>query len=103
MAILTLPTHQHFHLEQLNADDQLLQALESITAEVLGRTVKLQFRSDDDTAALAADDGEDGEDGEAAEREPTRAPEPDQLDEGSNREKPEDLIVDMLGGTVVEE
>ncbi|MGB9358228.1 MAG: DNA polymerase III subunit gamma/tau, partial [Acidimicrobiia bacterium] len=26
VAILTLPTHQHFHLEQLNADDQLLQA-----------------------------------------------------------------------------
>ncbi|MGB9359296.1 MAG: hypothetical protein WCC01_12135, partial [Acidimicrobiia bacterium] len=97
VAILTLPTHQHFHLEQLNADDQLLQALEAITAEVLGCTVNLQFRSDDDTAPVAADEGE------ADEREPTRAPEPEQLDEGIEREKPEDLIVDMLGGTVVEE
>ena len=97
VAILTLPIHQHFHLEQLNADDQLLQALEAITAEVLGSTVKLQFRSDDDTAPVAADEGA------ADERQPTRAPEPEQLDEGIEREKPEDLIVDMLGGTVVEE
>jgi len=97
VAILTLPTHQHFHLEQLNADDQLLQAVEAITTEVLGRTVKLQFRSDDDTLPVAADEGE------ADETEPTRAPEPEQLDEGIEREKPEDLIVDMLGGTVVEE
>ena len=97
VAILTLPAHQHFHLEQLNADDQLLKALEAITAEVLGSAISLQFRSDDDTApvAVAAE--------EAEEAEPTRAPEPEQLDEGTEREKPEDLIVDMLGGTVVED
>ena len=92
VAVLTLPTHQHFHLEQLNADDQLLAALTSITTEVLGREVKLQFRSDDDAAPVAA--------GEA---DSARAPEPEQLDEGTDREKPEDLIADMLGGTVVEE
>ena len=34
---------------------------------------------------------------------PTRAPEQDQLDDGPTREDPEDLIADMLGGTVVEE
>ena len=88
--MLTLPAHQHFHLEQLNADDQLLRALESITAEVLGSTVTLRFRSDDDTATVPTE-------------EPTRAPEQDQLDDGPTREDPEDLIVDMLGGTVVEE
>jgi DNA polymerase-3 subunit gamma/tau len=97
VATLTLPAHQHFHLEQLNADDQLLHALEAITAEVLGSAVKLQFRSDDDTAPVVADEDE------ADEMVPIRAPEPDQLDEGTEREKPEDLIVDMLGGTVVEE
>jgi DNA polymerase-3 subunit gamma/tau len=90
VAVLTLPAHQHFHLEQLNADDQLLLALESLTAEVLGSTVTLRFRSDDD-----ADPGQIAES--------VRAPDQDQLDEGPTREDPENLIVDMLGGTVVEE
>ncbi len=90
VAVLTMPAHQHFHLEQLNADDQLLRALESITAEVLGSTITLRFRSDDDTETVPTE-------------EPTRAPEADQLDDGPTREDPEDLIADMLGGTVVEE
>jgi hypothetical protein len=90
VAVLTLPAHQHFHLEQLNADDQLLRALETITAEVLGSTITLQFRSDDDTETVPTE-------------EPTRAPEQDQLDDGPTREDPEDLIADMLGGTIVEE
>jgi DNA polymerase-3 subunit gamma/tau len=95
VAILTLPAHQHFHLEQLNADEQLLEAIETITAEVLGSPVKLQFRSDDDSAAAAG--------GNEPETESIRAPAPEQLDEGTEREDPEDLIADMLGGTVVEE
>jgi len=90
VAVLTLPAHQHFHLEQLNADDQLLRALESIAAEALGGTITLRFRSDDDTATVPTE-------------ETTRAPEQDQLDDGPTREDPEDLIADMLGGTVVEE
>jgi hypothetical protein len=90
VAVLTLPAHQHFHLEQLNADDQLLQALETITAEVLGSSITLRFRSDGDA------EPEQNE-------EPTRAPDQDQLDDGPSREDPEDLIADMLGGTVVEE
>jgi DNA polymerase-3 subunit gamma/tau len=90
VAVLTLPAHQHFHLEQLNADDQLLRALEAITAEVLGSTITLRFRSDDDSETVPIE-------------EPTRAPEQDQLDDGPTREDPEDLIADMLGGTVVEE
>jgi hypothetical protein len=90
VAVLTLPAHQHFHLEQLNADDQLLRALKTITADVLGSTITLQFRSDDDTETVPTE-------------EPTRAPEQDQLDDGPTREDPEDLIADMLGGTIVEE
>jgi len=90
VAVLTLPAHQHFHLEQLNADDQLLRALEAITADVLGSAITLRFRSDGDTKRVPTE-------------EPTRAPEQDQLDDGPTREDPEDLIADMLGGTVVEE
>jgi DNA polymerase III gamma/tau subunit len=90
VAVLTLPSHQHFHLEQLKADDQLLRALETITAEVLGSTVTLRFRSDGDVEPEQGD-------------EPPRAPDQDQLDDGPSLEDPEDLIADMLGGTVVEE
>jgi len=91
-AVLTLPAHQHFHLEQLNADDELLRALEATTAELLGAPVTLRFQSDDvsTTTPVAAE-------------EPLRAPDQDQLDDGPKRENPEDLIVDMLGGKVVEE
>ncbi len=91
-AVLTLPAHQHFHLEQLNADDELLRSLEATAAELLGAKVALRFRSDDDTPAIATEP-----------EEPSRAPDRDQLDEGPERENPEDLIADMLGGKVVEE
>jgi DNA polymerase-3 subunit gamma/tau len=90
VAVLTLPAHQHFHLEQLNADDQLLRALETITAEVLGQTITLRFRSDGDAEVEQSE-------------EPSRAPDQDQLDDGPSREEPEDLIADMLGGTIIEE
>lgn len=91
-AVLTLPAHQHFHLEQLNADDELLQALEATTAELLGTPVALHFQSDEAAASAAT-----------APDEPSRAPDQDQLDDGPEREDPEDLVVDMLGGKVVEE
>jgi DNA polymerase-3 subunit gamma/tau len=92
-AVLTLPSHQHFHLEQLNADDELLRTLEATTAELLGAKVALRFQSDDDTPTTTP----------AAAEDPVRAPDQDQLDDGPERENPEDLIVDMLGGKVVEE
>jgi DNA polymerase III gamma/tau subunit len=91
-AVLTLPAHQHFHLEQLNADDELLRALEATTAELLGAQVTLRFQSDDDTTSAPA-----------LPVEPSRAPDQDQLEDGPGRQGPEDLIVDMLGGKVVEE
>jgi hypothetical protein len=95
VAVLTMPSHQHFHLEQLNADDQLLGALEVIAADVLGSPVTLQFRSDDDKVRpgekMVAD-------------EPLlRAPEKDDLEEGADPEDPADMIADMLGGKIVEE
>ena len=88
VAILTLPTHQHFHLEQLNADTELQTALKAIAAEILGGSIRLEFRAGD---------------GEAASTEPERAPDKDRLSEGDGPEDPADLIVDMLGGEVVSE
>ena len=95
VAVLTMPSHQHFHLEQLNADDQLRAALEAIASEILGSTIALQFRSDD--AAAAPDDSN-----EVVEEPLLRAPEKDDLDEGAAIEDPADMIADMLGGKIVE-
>jgi hypothetical protein len=94
VAVLTMPSHQHFHLEQLNADEQLRSALEAITTEVLGSTVTLQFRSEDDP---------EPEEKKTVDESPFRAPEKDDLDEGKDPEDPVDLVADMLGGKVVEE
>ncbi len=89
VAVLTLPSHQHFHLEQLNADAELQAALADIAAEQLGGSITLEFRAGD---------------AETVEPEPERAPDKDKLiDDGSGPEDPEDLIADMLGGEVVSE
>lgn len=92
VAVLALPSHQHFHLEQLNADDHLLKALHSIAAELLGTEITLRFRSDQAVTPVKAEEDE-----------PDRAPDQEQLGDGPDREDPEDLIADMLGGTVVKE
>ncbi len=88
VAVLALPTHQHFHLEQLNADTELQSALADIAAELLGGSIALEFRSGD---------------GEERPSEPERAPDKERLTEGAGPEDPADLIVDMLGGEVVSE
>jgi hypothetical protein len=89
VAVLTLPAHQHFHLEQLNADAELQAALAEIAADLLGGPVVLEFRADD------APPGDE---------EPVRAPDKDHLvDEGAARDDPTELIADMLGGEVVSE
>jgi len=91
VAVLTLPAHQHFHLEQLNADRELHSALADIATELLGGRITLEFRSDDTPPPSAeADTG--------------RAPDKDRLvEEGSAPNDPADLIADMLGGEVVSE
>jgi DNA polymerase-3 subunit gamma/tau len=94
VAVLTMPSHQHFHLEQLNADDQLLDALETIAAEILGSTITLRFVSDDAPAPEAQ---------EVADEPPVRTPEKDDLEEGKGPEDPADMIADMLGGKIVED
>ena len=94
VAVLTMPPHQHFHLEQLNADDQLRGALETIAAEILGGTITLRFVSDDAPTPGAQ---------EVVDEVPVRAPEKDDLEEGKDPEDPANMIADMLGGTIVEE
>ena len=91
VATLGMPAHQHFHLEQLNADTELRVALDNIAAEQLGGTIILEFVADDGPTQPAS-------------AEPERAPDKDRLlDEGTPPDDPADLIADMLGGEVVSE
>ena len=91
VATLGMPTHQHFHLEQLNADTELRVALDNIAAEQLGGPIILEFVADDGPTQPAT-------------AEPERAPDKDRLiDEGTPPDDPADLIADMLGGEVVSE
>ena len=91
VATLGMPSHQHFHLEQLNADTELRVALDNIAAEQLGGAITLEFVADDGPTQQAA-------------AEPERAPDKDRLiADGTPPDDPADLIADMLGGEVVSE
>ncbi|MEA2011130.1 MAG: DNA polymerase III subunit gamma/tau, partial [Actinomycetota bacterium] len=94
VAVLTMPSHQHFHLEQLNADDQLRGALEAIAGEILGSTITLRFVSDDASGPEVQEVPDDA---------PVLVPEKDDLEEGKDPEDPADMIADMLGGKIIEE
>ena len=89
---LHLPSHLPFHLEQLQADDQLRQAVASLAATSLGGIIDLQY---------ASATGDEGAPEPAA---PERAPDKESmLEEGNDETDPAALIVDMLGGEIVSE
>jgi DNA polymerase-3 subunit gamma/tau len=92
VAMLEIPSHQHFHLEQLQADLELQKAISDVADELLGGGVGLAFRS-----------GSDG--GEPKEPDlPRQAPDKERLlEEGTTRDDPEHLIADMLGGEVIQD
>jgi DNA polymerase-3 subunit gamma/tau len=92
VVIFEIPAHQHFHLEQLNADLGLHDGISQVASELLGGTVELAFRP-----------GSDG--GTHGEPElPDQAPDKERLlEQGSDRDDPEHLIADMLGGEVIQD
>jgi len=92
LMVLELPAHQHFHLEQLLADETLQDGLRRIASELLGGKVSVAFRaaSPEESATVAPI--------------PERAPDKERLLEvGDPGDDPEELIADMLGGEVVED
>ncbi len=89
---LGVPARLPFHLEHLKEDDALRVVAERLAAVLLGGAVRIRYDSIDDT-----------EEPEVAPERETRAPDPGQLieaDEGAI--DPTDLVVDLLGGEVVE-
>ena len=88
------PRNLSFHLEQLQADDELQRVVGAIAADLLGGTVALEFE--------AGKDGDDASDGASAE--PSTAPDPsDLLEDGADATDPTSLVVDILGGEVISE
>ncbi len=87
---LHLPDHLPFHLEQLQADEELQSSITAIAADRLGGSITLAFGS---TSAAPA-----------AAPEPERVPDKAQmLEEGDGETDPTALVVDILGGEIISE
>ncbi|NND04351.1 MAG: DNA polymerase III subunit gamma/tau [Acidimicrobiia bacterium] len=87
---LHLPDHLPFHLEQLQADQELQGSITSIAADSLAGSITLAFGSST-AAPVAVTD-------------PDRAPDKAQmLEEGEDETDPTALVVDILGGEIVSE
>ena len=92
-AVFELPAHLPFHLQQLRADSELHELLGRAAAEFVGGTIRMEFRAQSETPQA-----------EEAGPELVRAPDKDDLaEEDEGAIDPTDLVVDMLGGEVVDE
>jgi DNA polymerase-3 subunit gamma/tau len=90
----TVPSHLPFHLEQLRADHELHDQLGRVAAEMLGGSITVQFVAADATTPpdAATEDGSG------------RAPDKDDLlESGPAADDPTELVVDLLGGEVIDD
>jgi len=92
---LILPDHLSFHLEQLQADDLVKRVVQARAAELLGGSIRIQFRSGsqpgDDTSRSEPDETESLPNKHQMLESPATTTDPDALVEG------------LLGGQVIEE
>lgn len=87
-----LPNHLPFHLEQLRADTSIHQLLQQAASEFLGGSITVEFHGAADSTTPAAPP------------EPTTAPDKNDLtEEDEGAIDPTDLVVDILGGEIVQE
>jgi hypothetical protein len=94
--VLAVPEHLPFHLAQLQEDDTLSAIVNEAAERVLGGAVRFEYRvgeaRPEDTAPGPADDTTDG------------VPDRDTLvDSEEGAVDATDLVVDLLGGEVVED
>jgi DNA polymerase-3 subunit gamma/tau len=91
---LYLPDHLSFHLEQLQSDELVKEIVEARAAELLGGSIRIQFRSGgrpDDPSPSSDADSETTPDKHQLLEAPSGTTDPDALVEG------------LLGGQVIEE
>jgi DNA polymerase-3 subunit gamma/tau len=92
---LILPDHLSFHLEQLQADELVKQVVQARAAELLGGSIRIQFRS----GTLAAEGDSPAQPDEAGD-----LPNKHQLLEApAAATDPDALVEGLLGGQVIEE
>lgn len=92
--VLTVPASMEFHLEQLVADDGLATYITGRATSLLGRPVRVAFRSSDGTAPAEV----------VADAEPEEIPDKDRLMEApAEGTDPVALLEDAFGATVVDE
>ena len=90
--VFELPGHLPFHLERLRADSQLHELLSQASAEFVGTSIGVEFQA------------KDGEPAPKPAPEPTRAPDKDSLvEEDDGAIDPTSLVVDILGGEVLDD
>jgi DNA polymerase-3 subunit gamma/tau len=99
--VLELPAHLPFHLAQLGEDDRLNSVVVAAASEALGTPIELVYRSADGDPSLAAPSSSHDEHQDEDEQ---RVPDKETLlDAEDTTSRPEDLIIEQLGGEVVEE
>jgi len=90
---LLVPEHLHFHLQQLEVDDDLRSLIAATAGELLGGPVRIVYRSDGGAQTSE----------EESSVEETRVPEKHELSDGpAGGIDPAELVVDMLDGEIVE-
>jgi len=91
--VLEIPGHLPFHLDALSEDDRLNAIVVRVLSESLGGEVGVRYRAGDAPEPVSIPGAED----------PARAPERDSLEESAGGAiDPAALVVDLLGGEVVE-
>jgi DNA polymerase-3 subunit gamma/tau len=97
--VLGIGAHLPFHLAQLQEDDRLAAVVSAAAADLLGGSVTIEYRPVDGEQESAG-----AVDGEEEDRPGQQVPDKDDLsDTGEGAIDPTDLIVDMLGGEVVDD
>lgn len=90
--IFELPSHLPFHLEQLRADSELHRLLRDASSGFIGGEIGVSFRAHAAPSAVSPP------------AEPERAPDKDDLlDDDEGGIDPTELVVDILGGEVIDE
>ena len=92
--VLEVPANLPFHLAQLGEDDRLNSIVAAAASEALEGTIRLEYRVGAEDSTTAA----------PKPAEPERAPDKDQLlDSGEAEIDPAGLVIDLLGGEIIDD
>ncbi len=92
--VLEVPANLPFHLAQLGEDDRLNSIVAAAASEALEGTIRLEYRVGAEDSTTAA----------PKPAEPERVPDKDQLlDDGEAEIDPAGLVIDLLGGEIIDD